>query len=407
MGQRASEANSYVGYKKVSPGQLISNKMQGWNGVFGISPFEGITSPDYAIYEFIDSTEPRFIEYTARTQLYAAEFHCRSKGIGTGFLRLNPAEFLSTPFWLPDHKTQKAIADFLDPETARIDQLVEKKKWLVGLVDEKRSALITAAVTGQLDADGKYAEGRDCRAPEGGGGVTFWPKTCHQILRPLKHTCWINPDTLPETTDPEFEFEYIDIGNVALESGIIGREKMTFGNAPSRARKPVRPDDVIVSTVRTYLKAVASVPPDSSRWVVSTGFAVLRRRSNIHPRYLYRVVQSNPFVESVVAVSTGVSYPAINPSTLGRIPVPVPDLETQKRIVDFLDRETAQFDALKTKTRESIDHLREFRATLITAAVTGQIDVETWSKRGETDQRLGKIEEEMAARPTEHMEARA
>nr|WP_246713375.1 restriction endonuclease subunit S [Rhizobium sp. BK619] len=124
---------------------------------------------------------------------------------------------------------------------------------------------------------------------------------------------------------------------------------MKFANSPSRARKPVQSGDVIISTVRTYLKAVASIGPEAHNWIVSTGFAVLRPNSQILPGFLYRAVQSNPFVESVVAASTGVSYPAINPSALGSILIPIPDLPTQKSIADFLNRETARIDQLIQK----------------------------------------------------------
>ena len=105
--------------------------------------------------------------------------------------------------------------------------------------------------------------------------MTFWPESPCVPLRPLKHTCSLNPDILPEYTDPDLEFYYVDIGNVALETGIIDCVHMTFANAPSRARKLVKPGDIIVSTVRTYLKAVACIPEDTERLVVSTGFAVL------------------------------------------------------------------------------------------------------------------------------------
>ena len=75
----------------------------------------------------------------------------------------------------------------------------------------------------------------------------------------------------------------------------------------------------------------------------------------------------------------------------------LPDLETQKTIADFLDRETTKLDDLKNKTNESVDRLREFRSALITSAVTGQIDVTTWIQRDSTDRRLDRIEEEMSA----------
>jgi type I restriction enzyme S subunit len=210
--------------------------------------------------------------------------------------------------------------------------------------------------------------------------VNLWPETCRGTLRPLKRVCVLNPEMLPESTDPDFEFEYIDIGNVTLEGGISAREQMKFESAPSRARKPVRAGDVIVSTVRTYLKAVASIGQDADRWVVSTGFAVLRSGPEVDPRFLYRLVQSNPFVESVVAESTGVSYPAINPSALGSIPVPCPDLSTQKAIADFLDREIPRIDQLIDKKQRLTERLFELEKTLLYSLLS-QIEARRWRTR--------------------------
>ena len=79
------------------------------------------------------------------------------------------------------------------------------------------------------------------------------------------------------------------------------------------------------------------------------------------------------------------------------MPVPLPDLPTQEAIIDFLDGETASIGALITKIRKTIDRLREFRSALITAAVTGQIDVSTWGKQGTTDHRFDQIEEATSA----------
>ena len=204
--------------------------------------------------------------------------------------------------------------------------------------------------------------------------MTFWLESPCVPLRPLKYTCSLNPDILPEYTDPDLEFYYVDIGNVALEAGIIDCVHMTFANAPSRARKLVKPGDIIVSTVRTYLKAVASIPEDTERLVVSTGFAVLRVKTEADPRFLYRLVQSNPFVEAIVAASTGVSYPAINPSILGDISVPLPDLPTQKAIAEFLDRETARIDQLIEKKQRMVEVLGEKRQAVISRAVTKGLD---------------------------------
>lgn len=189
--------------------------------------------------------------------------------------------------------------------------------------------------------------------------MRLWPSRNDNCLVPLKHACRINPEVMSEGTDPDFEMEYIDIGNVTLENGIGDRQTLRFRDAPSRARKPVRKGDTIVSTVRTYLKAIAHIEVNAPNWIASTGFAVLRPIEGVDPRFLYRVTQSNPFVEAVVASSTGVSYPAINPSTLGNLEIPLPDLETQKSIADFLDRETARIDQLIEKKQRMVELLGE------------------------------------------------
>lgn len=386
-------AESFDGYRMVKTGDFVMNYMLAWKGAFGVSDYDGIVSPAYAVYR-IDPriADRRFIHHRLRSEHMCAEFRAQSKGIIESRLRLYPDSFLSMEIELPDPQTQTAIADFLDRETARIDQLIERKQQLVELADWKRSALIMEVITGfgglqrSANSDLQYSE------------VTgYWPSNCSSYLKPLKHVCSMNPESLSESTNPDFEFEYIDIGNVSLQDGIVAREWMQFSDSPSRARKPVRAGDVIISTVRTYLKAIALIGQNAGNWIVSTGFSVLRPNSDMNSRYLHRAVQSNPFLMSVAAASTGVSYPAINPSTLGNILIPCPEPGIQSSIADVLDRETGRIDKLKKGTLASIEILREHRSALITAAVTGQIDVATWRKRGQTERNLDAMEEAASA----------
>lgn len=342
--------------------------------------------------------------------LLARRQHLVAAGQGTTFIELGRDKLRAEHIPLPDPDTQKAIADFLDRETGRVDQLIENKTLFIQTLQEKRQALITYAVTEGLNPNVKMKDrgtategerrrakdvgGRDRQSFERGGGVNFWPEKSREMLRPLKCVCALNPEVLPESTNPEFEFEYIDIGSVTLEGGIVARETMKFANAPSRARKPVKSGDVIISTVRTYLKALALIGPNAEDWIVSTGFAVLRSNSEIDPQFLYYAVQSNPFIESIVAASSGVSYPAINPSTLGSLPISCPHIDVQKAIADFLDRETARIDVLVRKTKRSIDLLKERRSAFITAAVTGQIDIAECKEHKQTDGQLEIIRQE-------------
>jgi len=173
----------------------------------------------------------------------------------------------------------------------------------------------------------------------------------------LKYVATINRYSLPEDTDPNRELRYIDISAVAGGSLVSSPQVMRFGDAPSRARRLVRPGDTIVSTVRTYLRAVWPVNMPTDDLAVSTGFAVISPGPKVDPRYLGWLAQSDPFIEDIVARSVGVSYPAINPSDIGNILVAVPPLTTQSTIAGFLNRETARIDALIATKRQMIDLL--------------------------------------------------
>jgi type I restriction enzyme S subunit len=189
-------------------------------------------------------------------------------------------------------------------------------------------------------------------------------------VKRLKNIVRLNPESLPETTRREHVIQYVDISNVEEVSGISPPLEMRFEDAPSRARRVVRSGDTILSTVRTYLKAIAYFEEPPENFIVSTGFAVLRPVNGVVPRYLYALVRCKEFVEKVVAHSVGVGYPAINPSELSCLPVWLPSPSEQNAIVAFLDRETAKIDALVKKKERLIELLQEKRAAIISQAVT-------------------------------------
>ena len=209
----------------------------------------------------------------------------------------------------------------------------------------------------------RYAEYRDSGVEWIGEVPVGWE------VKPLKFTATINDDTLLENTDPDFEFDYVDIGSVDYVEGISSKETMTFENAPSRARRIVKLGDTIVSTVRTYLRAIASIREFDKPLIVSTGFAVVRPKT-VHSDFLAYLLKASFFVQSVVARSVGVSYPAINASEVGNIFVPVPSKKEQTAVASFLDRETAKIDNLIDKQEQLIELLQEKRQAVISHAVT-------------------------------------
>ena len=162
----------------------------------------------------------------------------------------------------------------------------------------------------------------------------------------LKYVVDINRDVLRETTAPDTEFRYIDISTCGRGALVAEPELVRFGEAPSRARRLVSSGDTIVSTVRTYLRAVWRVTGPTDNLVVSTGFAVLSPRPGLVPEFLGWLMQSDPVIEEIVARSVGVSYPAINGLEVGEVVVSVPDRQQQRAIADYLDAETTRINAV-------------------------------------------------------------
>ncbi len=187
---------------------------------------------------------------------------------------------------------------------------------------------------------------------------TKWP------LKRVKYLATCNDEVLPENTDAHLELEYLDIGNVTPTGVITGTELITFKSAPARARRRVRHGDIIVSTVRTYLRAITRIDNPSPNLVVSTGFAVVRPGKEIDARFLGYSLRSKEFVDEVVARSTGVSYPAISATELIKITAPLPPPPEQRRIADFLDRETDKIDRLIAEKEQMLGLLEEKRLAI-------------------------------------------
>lgn len=225
------------------------------------------------------------------------------------------------------------------------------------------------------------------------------------ILKPVKYTCSINRRALPETTDPDTEFRYLDISSVDSEGNWIASEPMRFSEAPSRARRVVAAGDVLVSTVRTYLRAIAHVDKVDDPLICSTGFAVLSANGAVDSKFLAYWARSVYFVDEVVARSVGVSYPAVNASDVGNIPCPLLALNEQRAIVRFLERETARIDALIGKKRRQIEILHEKRAAFISHVVTKGLDPNAPMKDSGIEW-LGEIPAHWEVRKIKHLAAK-
>ena len=189
-------------------------------------------------------------------------------------------------------------------------------------------------------------------------------------VKPIKIVASHNDDSLDEMEEANMPIRYVDISSVSHDEGISKAEEMLFGSAPSRARRKAKAGDVIISTVRTYLKAVAAVDDIHADCVYSTGFVVLRARPNqVIPGFLKWLALNEFFIQSVESNSEGLSYPAINAPALVSLKTTIPSLSEQAVIAPILDSETARIDAIIAKKTQFIELLNEKILAMVTHSI--------------------------------------
>nr|WP_315156408.1 restriction endonuclease subunit S [uncultured Flavobacterium sp.] len=358
---------SFETYQFVNKGDLIFRPTDLQNDTVSlrssISEYDGIITNAYLNLRFKSKADSKFYHYFFRS----IDNNKIIYGLGSG-LRQNISflDFRRFQFPFPPKEEQTAIANFLDDKTTKIDQAIAIKQQQIALLQERRKILIHKAVTRGLNENVKLKD-------SGVEWIGEIPE--HWEVKRLKDVCLINLNSLPENTNKNFELKYVDIGSVSLENGINNIEEYTFKNAPSRARRIAKNGDTIISTVRTYLKAIDFVDELKSTYIYSTGFAVLHPKEFIYPEFLGNFVRSDAFTEQVTVNSKGMSYPAINSTDIGRLTIVHCGFDEQKQIVTFIETATTKIATAISLKEQEIEKLKEYKMSLIDGVVTGKVKV--------------------------------
>ena len=354
--------------RKVRDGDVIISTVRTY--LRAISPINDpepnmIVSTGFAVIRPKEDIESQFAAYSLRAPYFVDKVVANS--VGVSYPAINASELITFNVALPPLPEQRAIAAFLDRKTQQIDTLIEKKQRQIGLLKEQHLAVINQAVTKGLDPDVQMKD----------SGIEWLEEIPeHWEVKPLKYGVRINRQSLAENVNDDYEIQYIDIGNVNQEGLVSLPKRMTFGTSPSRARRVIKKGDTIVSTVRTYLKAIAYINSEDDNLIASTGFSVLTPTNQIHSKYLYYLVSNQKLIDTVSSLSVGVSYPAINSSDLGSIKIWFPNsIDEQQLISTFLDNNMNKIYTSIKKQEQQIQFLQEYRTALISEAVTGKIDL--------------------------------
>lgn len=148
---RIASAEDLSKYKVCLPDDLIMNRMQAWSGMFAVSSYKGLVSPDYSVFTTIGPLEVKYFEYLFKIPALVDQFAQRSKGIGSGFNRLYTPDFGAISVVIPPISEQSAIVRFLDNVNCDLSQAIEKAHREISLLREYRTRLIADVVTGKLD----------------------------------------------------------------------------------------------------------------------------------------------------------------------------------------------------------------------------------------------------------------
>jgi len=307
-------------------------------------PIKAVCSNFVARMPLSKGMDSRFWSY-AYASLYAGRMTYPSIKQTTGIQNLDSQAYLCEKIGFPPFSEQQAIAAFLDYETSRIDTLIGKKKKLVELLKEKRTALISRAVTKGLDASVKMK-------PSGvewlGEVPEHWGvKKLKWVYQNIGSGDGISPDDIePFGTYPVYG------GN-----GIMGYTEKYNSTG----------EDIIIGRVGAKCGNIYLI--DGNKWISDNALNLKIKR--LQKKYLALLLEER----NLNQLANQNAQPLITGSMVGNQFIPLPPLPEQQAIAAFLDRETAKIDTLVSKVETAIEKLKEYRTALISAAVTGKIDV--------------------------------
>ncbi len=197
--------------------------------------------------------------------------------------------------------------------------------------------------------------------------------------------------------EPNKEIQYIDISGIDNERYRIADTKTYVGkDAPSRARQLVQSGDIVFSTVRTYLKNFALVPPELDGQVASTGFCVLRASDPAYQRYLFYFIQFDRFLNELAKQQRGTSYPAVRDGDIRAQYIPMPPPEHAESVVAEIEKQFSRLDEAVASLKRVKANLKRYKAAVLKAAVEGKL-TEEWRKQNPNVEPASKLLERILA----------
>ncbi len=374
---RPPRADSLDTYKICRRNDIVFNKMSIRAGALGVAQEDGLVTYHYEVMRPIGGASSRYIAYLMKSHRFIGELIARERGIGAG--GATGVRTTEVPFsilrtidaFIPGPPRQESIADYLDVQTAKIDALVGKQEQLIETLAERRQAVISHAVTKGLDPNAPMKEsGVDWLGQVPSAWAIAQVKRCGAVT--------LGKMVQPEArSDTDIRAPYMRAANVQPD-GVLALDdvnEMWFSVRELKQLGLRKGDVVVVEGGMGGFGRSAFVGDELRGWGFQNSINRLRPNASSDGRFLTYSLLTARAVGYMRAVCSAVSMPHLTAEKLEALRVPKPPLTSQLEIVAYLDHETAKIDALAAKAREMIDVLKERRQALISAAVTGKIDV--------------------------------
>ncbi len=374
-------ASTYVGAKRVKVNDIVFNKLKAHLGVFAVSAYDGLVSPDYAVYQTKDIADRRFIEYLFHTPQYISEFRRNARGVAQGLTRLYTNDLFSIRFICPTFPEQRAIVAYLDDKCGKIDELVAAKEKEVELLKELKQTVIADAVTRGIShaESAELAEGvsspRSLRSLRENNrrlvpsGIPWLPQIPEGWeARKMKYLFRERSDKgHPEESPLCSTQAYGVIPQSLYENRVVVTNKDGLGQL-----KLVKVGDFVIS-LRSFQGGIEIA---HYQGIISAAYTILNpidRGNSPYFRYLFK---SFPFVQLLQTCVTGIREGQnINYPLLSRKLIPVPPLDEQRAIVAYIEEKTAKIDQAVAGLTQQVAALKEYKQRLIADVVTGQMRV--------------------------------
>ncbi|SMD04493.1 restriction endonuclease subunit S [Primorskyibacter flagellatus] len=333
------------GYKVLRAGQFGMNKMKAWQGSYGVSQHTGIVSPAYFIFDFTKEIDPDFFNRAIRSKLYVSYFGSASDGVRIGQWDLNKARMREIPLLVPPLPEQRAIAAFLDDKCAKIDDAAKIKEGQIALLHERRQIIIQDAVT----------RGLNPAAPMKDSGIDWISQIpAHWEIKKVKHF------GRNRSGDGVTNSQLTDEGVYEVWGG---NGLMGFSD-----KFNVDGDYIVIGRVGAYCGNIRLAK--GKRWV-SDNALILRISRAISSPFLAQALQA----ANLNRLNESNAQPLITGGKVSNLSIPFPPLEEQDQIVDHIKWSSQKIEDGIAIKEAQITALKEYKTSLINAAVTGKIKV--------------------------------